>query len=200
MLRVGLTGGIGSGKSAAAACFRRLGVDVIDSDQLAREVVQPGEPALQQIVDYFGPQVLSADQSLNRQALRQQVMQNPHAKTWLEQLLHPLIKQRREQLIAQAKGPYLILDIPLLLEAGLQSEVDRLLVVDVPEALQIQRTVQRSGMSAEQVRQIMAQQVSAEQRRQAADDLIDNSGTLQQLEARVGELHRNYLALANSAD
>ena len=199
MLRIGLTGGIGSGKSEAARCFSNLGIPLIDSDRISRDLVAPGQPALQQILDHFGTGVITTEGELNREALRQKVMQDSESRQWLEQLLHPLIRQRREELISQIEAPYVVLEIPLLLESGLQELVDRILVVDVPESLQVERTQQRSGLNEAEVRAVMEQQASRQQRLNAADDLIDNSGSREQLEQQVQLLHERYRELARSS-
>ncbi len=199
MLRIGLTGGIGSGKSEAARCFNNLGIPLIDSDRISRDLVAPGQPALQQIVAHFGTGVITTEDELNREALRQKVMQDSESRQWLEQLLHPLIRQRREELISQIEAPYVVLEIPLLLESGLQELVDRILVVDVPESLQVERTQQRSGLNEAEVRAVMEQQASRQQRLNAADDLIDNSGSREQLEQQVQLLHERYRELARSS-
>ena len=199
MLRIGLTGGIGSGKSEAARCFSNLGIPVIDSDEISRDLVAPDQPALQQIVDHFGTGVITTEGELNREALRQKVMQDSESRQWLEQLLYPLIRQRREELISQIEAPYVVLEIPLLLESGLQELVDRILVVDVPESLQVERTRRRSGLDEAEVRAVMKQQASRQQRLNAADDLIDNSGSRELLEQQVQLLHERYRELARSS-
>lgn len=197
---VGLTGGIGSGKSSVANLFGDLDVPIISADQLAREVVKPGSDALAQIVKHFGEAVLEVDGTLNRARLRKQIFQNKTERAWLENLLHPLIAEERLRQIAATSKPYVIVEIPLLLEKSLGEEVDRVLVVDVPEALQIERVKQRDSVSKASIRAIMDTQVSASQRRASADDVIDNSGSLDDLRPQIESLHRKYLKLAAQAD
>lgn len=195
---VGLTGGIGSGKTAVSDAFAALGVSVVDADIVAREVVEPGSPALERIVERFGPGIL-CDGALDRARLRALVFAEPHHKQWLEELLHPLIGERTRQQLAEAPGPYVILASPLLIEAGSQALCHRILVVDVPEAVQVQRTVARDTDDEAQVRRIIASQASREQRLAAADDVIDNSDPLHTLSEKVEALHYMYLALSQEA-
>lgn len=192
---LGLTGGIGSGKSAVAAQFAALGVDVVDADQAARWVVEPGRPALAAIAEHFGEQVLQADGQLNRSALRELIFQAPAERGWLERLLHPLIATETAQFLANAKSPYAIMVSPLLIESGQDKLTQRILVVDVPEKLQIERTMQRDRLSAEQVRAIMAAQASRETRLSHADDILVNDRDLAWVEREVERLHAFYLTL-----
>lgn len=192
---LGLTGGIGSGKSAVAAQFAALGVDVIDADQAARWVVEPGRPALAAIAKHFGEQVLQADGQLNRSALRGLIFQSPAERSWLERLLHPLIAAETAQFLANAKPPYAIMVSPLLIESGQYKLTQRILVVDVPEKLQIERTMQRDRLSAEQVRAIMAAQTSRETRLSHANDILVNDRDLAWVEQEVERLHAFYLTL-----
>lgn len=192
---LGLTGGIGSGKSAVAAQFAALGVDVVDADQAARWVVEPGRPALAAIAEHFGEQVLQADGQLNRSALRELIFQAPAERGWLERLLHPLIAAETAQFLANAKSPYAIMVSPLLIESGQYKLTQRILVVDVPEKLQIERTMQRDRLSAEQVRAIMAAQASRETRLSHADDILVNDHDLAWVEREVERLHTFYLTL-----
>jgi len=194
MLIIGLTGGIGCGKSAVTDLFTRLGVPVIDADETARQVVEPGKPALQQISDRFGDKMIQADGRLNRRRLRQTIFSDPQARQDLEGILHPLIRQRMRQHLETLQTPYAILSIPLLLETGQADTVDRVLVVDCPETLQIERVCRRDDIDPAQAQEILAAQVSRQRRLQAADDVIDNSGTLQQLIPQVEALHRKYLS------
>ena len=189
---VGLTGGIGSGKSAAAECFAALGVVIVDADIVAREVVAPGQPALQQIAAHFGDQVIAADGSLQRRVLREIVFADPEQRRWLEQLTHPLIAQSIQRQLAASTGPYALLVSPLLLETTQRELVQRVLVIDAPETLQVARTVARDQAQPEQVRQIMAAQMSREQRLAHADDVIVNQGDLEQLRQQVVQLHQQY--------
>jgi dephospho-CoA kinase len=196
MYIVGLTGGIGSGKSAVAERFRALGILVVDADQAARAVVEPGTPALAAIAEHFGPGVLQADGSLDRAALRKLVFDDPEQRRWLEALLHPLIGEWLRTRLAEAPGPYAILESPLLFEGSQHRMVHRTLVVDVPEEMQVARATTRDGNSPEQIRAIMAAQMRREQRRARADDCIDNSGPPEALDDQVEALHRRYLELA----
>ncbi|UVO18926.1 dephospho-CoA kinase [Stutzerimonas stutzeri] len=191
---LGLTGGIGSGKTAAANHFASLGIHVVDADQAARWVVEPGRPALQQVVEHFGPGVLH-EGALNRAALRERIFLDPSERVWLEQLLHPLIRAEVAAHLAKAASPYAILVSPLLVESGQYRQVDRVLVVDVPEALQVERTVGRDRTSEEQVRAILKVQASREERLRHADDVLLNDRDLAWLQAEVERLHRFYLTL-----
>ncbi|WP_337880179.1 dephospho-CoA kinase [Rheinheimera sp.] len=193
---VGLTGGIGSGKSTVECFFQQLGIQTVDADLIARQVVEPGQPALQQIIDHFGARLQTAEGLLDRAALRDIIFANPEAKAWLNQLLHPLIRQQLLQQLAQCQSVYAILTAPLLLENGLQQYCDQVLVVDVPEQVQIERTVQRDQVSEQQVRSILASQYSRAQRRELADQLIDNHQSLRLVEQRVRRLDELYRQLA----
>ena len=185
-----------SGKSTVANAFAALGVEIIDADVIAREVVEPGTPALQAIVKRHGESILTAEGTLYRARLREIIFQQPQEKNWLNQLLHPLINARTQQLRARASSSYVLWVVPLLIENNLQRQADRVLVVDVDEAVQLQRTRQRDGVSLNQAQRILAAQVSREQRLACADDIIDNSGTPEQVLPRVAELHQRYLRLA----
>jgi dephospho-CoA kinase len=198
MFIVGLTGGIGSGKSTIARHFIDLGVSCIDADLTAREVVQPGEPALVAIKEHFSHTVLLADGTLDRSKLREIVFADQTARQWLNDLLHPLIRQRMLQQCQQANGPYCILMVPLLFENNLQSLVQRTLVIDVDEMTQIRRTMQRDNVTYEQVNAIMAAQFSRQQRQLLADDIITNSDdiTPEQRQTEVNKLHLIYMQLA----
>lgn len=193
---VALTGGIGSGKTTIANAFAALGVDIIDADVIAREVVEPGTPALKAIAQRHGDTILTAEGTLYRARLREIIFQQPQEKNWLNQLLHPLINARTQQLKLLATSPYVLWVVPLLVENGLQHQADRVLVVDVDTATQLQRTQQRDGISLSQAKNILAAQASREQRRACADDIIDNSGTPEQVLPRVAELHQRYLRLS----
>lgn len=192
---LGLTGGIGSGKTAAANHFISLGVHVVDADQAARWVVEPGRPALQRLAEHFGDAVLLPDGSLDRVALRKQVFANPVERKWLEELLHPLIRAEVSAHLAEARSPYAIMVSPLLIESGQHRQVDRVLVVDVPELLQIRRTIGRDQASEEQVRAILQAQTNREERLRHADDVLPNDRDLPCLHAEVERLHRFYLKL-----
>lgn len=195
-LVVGLTGGIASGKSAASRCFEKLGVPVIDADVIAREVVEPGSRALEEIVRQFGREVLDDAGRLDRRKLRQFVFSDPERRRVLEQLLHPEIRRRMQKMIADCHDDYVVLVIPLLLEVGQTSLVDRVLVVDAPESVQLARAVERDGGSEKMIKDIMAAQLPREQRLAQADEIIDNSGSLQDLCERVGKLDQFYRTIA----
>lgn len=196
---IGVTGGIASGKSTVALAFAALGIPWVDADDVAREVVEPGEPALAEIVARFGEQVLHSDGRLNRRALREIVFAEPAERRWLEGVTHPRIRQR---LIAhlermQTEGaPYVLLVSPLLFESGQSQLVDRCLVVDVPESLQIARTAARDEVGEAQARAIIAAQMSRSERLARADDIIDNSRGEAELTAQVAELDRRYRKMA----
>ena len=192
---LGLTGGIGSGKTAVADRFASLGVHVVDADQAARWVVEPGRAALQQIVERFGEEVLLQSGELDRTGLRQKVFADPAERQWLEKLLHPLIRAEVARHLALAESPYTIMVSPLLVESGQYRQVGRVLVVDVPEVLQIARTTARDQASEEQVRAILKAQVQREERLKHADDVLVNDRDLSWLGAEVERLHRFYLTL-----
>ncbi|MGM7318057.1 dephospho-CoA kinase [Idiomarina sp. ST10R2A5] len=191
---VGVTGGIGSGKSAATAEFEKLDITVVDADVVARQVVMPGTPCLQAIAKHFGNQLLTEGGELNRKALRQRVFSNPQEKEWLNKLLHPAIRQEIISQLEQADSPYVILSAPLLLENGLEKYCQRVLVVDVPESLQISRTIQRDDSPKKEVEAIMKAQLSRSERLEKANDVLNNDGSLEQLKQQVLQLHQRYLA------
>ncbi|MDB6086775.1 MAG: dephospho-CoA kinase [Gammaproteobacteria bacterium] len=196
-LRIGLTGGIASGKSTAAQRFIELGIPVIDADEVARAVVLPGQPGLARVVEKFGPDVLAADGSLDRRALRNKVFSDPASRTDLEGILHPLIRAEMERRAAAAGGDsYVVMAIPLLVESGRRDRIDRILVVDVDESVQLQRLMTRDSSSLDQARAILAAQASRADRLQAADDVLLNSGTVSELQQAVDRLHERYLGLA----
>ncbi len=192
---LGLTGGIGSGKSAVAEHFVDLGVHLIDADHAARWVVEPGRPALARIAEHFGQTVLQADGTLDRGALRSKVFQDAEERRWLESLLHPLIGEEIVTYLALAKSPYAILVSPLLIESGQHSLTQRVLVVDAPEHLQLQRTMHRDKASEEQVRAILQAQANREERLRHADDVLINDKDLSWLRSEVERLHHFYLTL-----
>jgi dephospho-CoA kinase len=194
--RVGLTGGIASGKSTAAKFFGALGVPVLDSDQIARDVVEPGQPPLERLVERFGPKILTADGHLDRPALREIVFSDPRARADLEALTHPAIGAAMEARSAAAGGPYQILVIPLLVEKNLAAHVDRVLVVDCDEELQIRRLRDRDGSTPEQVQAILKAQAPRAARLKAADDVIHNDSGLSAVRDQVATLHARYLELA----
>lgn len=192
---LGLTGGIGSGKSAAAQHFIDLGVHTVDADHAARWVVEPDRPALAQIAAHFGSSVLQADGQLDRGALRTQIFQNPEERRWLEALLHPLIRQEIINNLAKAQSSYAILVSPLLVESGQHLLTQRVLVVDAPEQLQLERTMQRDQVNEAQVQAILKAQACREERLRHADDVLLNDRDINWLQAEVERLHRFYLTL-----
>ena len=193
---VALTGGIASGKSAAAQLFEDLGVPVIDADQVARDVVEPGTETLAQIVAAFGPEVIEPSGHLNRRALRERVFADPAQREVLESITHPAIRAEMTRRAREAKGAYQIHVIPLLLETARADQYDRVLVVDCPEEDQIRRLMSRDGSSREEAQRILAAQATREQRLAVADDVIVNTGTFEDLAGFVLTLHRNYALLA----
>ncbi|EGM77082.1 dephospho-CoA kinase [Rheinheimera sp. A13L] len=193
---VGLTGGIGSGKTTVATLFHELGVQSVDADLVARDVVMPGEAALVAITEHFGQSILQKDGQLDRAALRARIFADETEKQWLNQLLHPLIRQRLLQQLADCTSGYALLIAPLLLENKLQTYTDRILVVDVPPELQLSRTIQRDGVPAEQVQNILNSQLSRPERLQGADDVLLNTVPLSQLQAQIQQLHQRYQQFA----
>ena len=196
---VALTGGIGSGKSTVADEFAKLGATIVDADIIARQVVEPGKPALDAIRLRFGDAMLNTDGSLDRAALRQRIFSSPAEKQWLNNLLHPLIHQETQAQFQVASAPYILWVVPLLVENGLQQRAQRILVVDVDKDTQLARTLARDGISQQQAENILAAQATREQRLAYADDIIDNSRCPNELAPQVAELHRQYLELAASA-
>ena len=196
---VGVTGGIGSGKSAVTERFAALGITVVDADLAARVVVEPGGPALDSIATHFGQDIIQPDGTLDRAALRQRVFANDSERQWLERLTHPLIGREIRHQLAASRSPYTILSSPLLLETSQKDLADCVVVVDVPEELQLQRTMQRDTNDEEQVRRIMAAQMRREDRLQRADIVIDNANSLAELDDLVAELHQEFLLRAESA-
>ena len=193
---VGLTGGIGSGKTAASDHFQRLGVPVVDADVVAREVVEPGMPALAAIAEHFGSGVIDAEGRLDRAALRRLVFDQPQERLWLESLLHPLIRLRTIEQLEAAQGPYVILVSPLLLETDQHKLVDRVLLIDVPEQLQIERTMLRDTNSREEVEAILRAQSARSFKQQHASDIIVNDHDLNHLHQQVEQQHQRYLEQA----
>lgn len=196
MFIVALTGGIGSGKSTVSDRFLILGVPVIDTDLIARELVEPTTSAFQEIREFFGAQVIRADGTLDRAKLRQLIFESPDKRCRLEQILHPRILAEMERRLDSLTTPYAVVVIPLLLETGQNTLADRILVVDCEESLQIGRVQNRSGLDEQQIRQILAAQVDRNSRLAAADDVIENNGSVDELITAVDRLHEFYLRLA----
>jgi dephospho-CoA kinase len=195
-LRIGLTGGIGSGKSTVADLFKERGVTVLDSDVISHQLTQHGGAAIAAIRAAFGDSYIGDNGALDRPKMRQRIFSDPEAKRRLEAILHPLI---RAQMLSPAAAPYLLLVIPLLFEtAGYNGRVQRTLVVDCPEETQIERTMRRSGLSAQEVRAIMAQQITRAERLQRADDVIRNDADMENLHRQVERLHQRYQALSTA--
>ncbi|PHQ26803.1 dephospho-CoA kinase [Marinobacter guineae] len=195
MAIIGLTGGIGSGKSTVARLFGELGVHWVDADDVARQVVEPGTPALARIAEHFGEGILTSEGALDRARLRGIVFQEQEERLWLESILHPVI---REELIRQLNPenyqlPYVLLVSPLLLETDQHELVDRIVVIDVPVDVQIERTMARDTNSREQVERIIAAQMSRQQRVERADAIIDNNRPMDEVERQVRELHERFL-------
>lgn len=199
MLVIGVTGGIGSGKTAATDRFQAHGITVVDADLASRVVVEPGRPALASIAEHFGPDVIAADGTLDRRALRSIVFADPEQRKWLEKLTHPLIAQEIVSQIQGSQSPYTILASPLLLESSQHQMVSRVLVIDVPVELQIARTITRDNTTDEGVKAIIAAQMPREDRLSRADDVICNDQDLAHLQMEVDKLHAIYLKLAQTA-
>lgn len=197
MLIVGLTGGIGSGKTVASDWLAEQGIEVVDADQVAREIVAPGEPALNAISRHFGPGILLSDGSLNRAALRQRVFSDPAERAVLESITHPAIRERILRHLQAAASAYTVLVSPLLFETGQAGFCGRTIVIDVEEATQKARASTRDGVSEAQIASIMAVQMSREERLKRADDIIVNQGDREDLYLQLEHLHRQFLALAD---
>jgi dephospho-CoA kinase len=195
---IGLTGGIGSGKTAASDFFAHKGITVVDADIVAREVVEPNEPAWLAIKDRYGSDAFHEDQTLNRAWLRQKVFAEPEERLWLESQTHPRIRERIIQQLGMATSPYAMLVSPLLFESGQSNLVQQSLVIDVPVGVQVARASSRDTNNEAQIRRIIAAQTSREERCRQADDIVDNSGTLSELYDQLEKLHTLYLAKATS--
>ncbi|AID24002.1 dephospho-CoA kinase [Salmonella bongori] len=194
---VALTGGIGSGKSTVADAFADLGITVIDADIIARQMVEPGQPALNAIAEHFGSELIASDGTLRRRALRERIFSHPEEKAWLDALLHPLIQQETRRQLQQATSPYVLWVVPLLVENGLYQQANRVLVVDVTPETQLKRTMQRDEVTREHVKDILAAQTTREARLAVADDVIDNNGAPDAIASDVARLHASYLKLAS---
>ncbi len=199
MFAVGLTGGIASGKTTVSDLFAALGVPVIDTDVISRQLLEPGELAFEQVREHFGDGILHGDGSIDRKSLREIVFNNRDAKTWIETMLHPLIFQRSlEAIHDSAGGSYVLVVVPLLFETNFQSLVDRVLAVDCPAELQIERLVRRDGIDAGLAQKMLEQQLSNAERLARAHDVIDNREDGKNLAPQVESLHREYLRLAEA--
>lgn len=196
-LVIGLTGGIASGKTTVSDMFAKLGIDIIDADVIAREIVAKGTPALAAIVERFGDDILTPEQELDRQKLRTVVFSDSAKKDWLNALLHPLIREQMQLQTANATSPYCILSVPLLVENKLNTMVSRTLVVDIDEASQIKRAIVRDNSEQAIIESIIASQASRKERLAAADDVIVNNKDLDWLSAQVQDLHQMYLNIVN---
>lgn len=196
MLTIGLTGGIGSGKTVASDEFARLGAEVIDTDLLSRSLVEPGQPALTEIVALFGASVLDATGRLDRAHLREKVFADPQARRQLEGILHPKIREAMLERASQSTAPYVVFVIPLLFETGQQALVDRVLLIDVAQDVQRARVAARDGLDATQITRILQAQTDRGTRLAAADDVVHNDAGIPDLHAAIAELHRKYLDLA----
>lgn len=194
---IGLTGGIASGKTTVADLFQKyFNIEIVDADIVAREVVAVGSDGLQQITEHFGEAILLEDGTLNRAKLREQIFSNPQDKAWLNALLHPMIRNKIEQGLTNIRSPYGLLVAPLLIENQMQGMADRVLIVDVPTEVQIERTMSRDNVSEEQVMAILKSQASREQRLAVADDVIKNHTKNQDLLPQITDLHQKYLAIS----
>ena len=193
---IGISGGIGSGKTTVTDMFAKHGIDVIDADVIARKMVEPGSPALKAIVNKFGQSVLDESGDLDRAKLRFLVFNNSENKSWINQLLHPAIVQQMLLQTQQAKSAYCLLSVPLLVENKLYEQVNRVVIVDVDEQTQLQRTLLRDKTNEEQIRAIMRAQATRQQRLVVADDVIDNNGKTNDLDKQVAQLHKQYLQAA----
>ena len=191
---IGLTGGIGSGKTAVSDTFKSLGIDIVDADVSSRRVVEKGQPALDDIQAHFGDGILDSENKLDRTKLREIIFKNPQERVWLEKLLHPKIAEHIKDQLESSNSPYCILVSPLLLETEQKSYCSFVLVVDVPEESQIARTAKRDGVSEEQVKNIISAQIDREKRLEQADEIIINDGSMEELQEKVIVLHTKYLS------
>lgn len=196
MFVIGLTGGIGSGKTAASDYFKQLGIDIVDADVAARVVVEPGTPGLNRITAHFGEDILLKTGELNRALLRQRIFSNPAEKKWLEELLHPLIAREIDRQLAETSSPYVIFVSPLLLETQQHQRCNRILVVDAQVDTQVERAAARDNNSADMIRAIIKNQMPREARLDRADDVLLNDADIDTLHKRIEILHRQYLELA----
>ena len=191
---IGLTGGIGSGKTAVSDTFKSLGIDIVDADVSSRRVVEKGQPALDDIQAHFGDGILDSENKLDRTKLREIIFKNPQERVWLEKLLHPKIAEHIKDQLESSNSPYCILVSPLLLETEQKSYCSFVLVVDVPEESQIARTAKRDDVSEELVKNIISAQIDREKRLEQADEIIINDGSMEELKEKVIVLHTKYLS------
>lgn len=197
---VGLTGGIGSGKTTVSTLFKKKGVSIIDADEISHQLTQINCAGYEGIVKHFGPSILSADKKLNRQQLRNLIFENPNERKWLENFLHPLIRQTMREMISSAHSPYCICVIPLLAESSGIDFIDHVLVVDTDAQKQIERAKTRDAATPESIQKIIDAQASQMNRLAIADDVLKNNGDINQLEDTVEQLHQKYLAIASKAN
>ncbi|ODN42834.1 dephospho-CoA kinase [Piscirickettsia litoralis] len=195
---IGLSGGIGSGKTTVTACFAKRNIDIYDADEMARLAVAPGQPALTEIIQHFGHEVINEQGTLNRQKLRDIIFYAPEEKLWLENLLHPIIRDKMFDAAKASTSPYCLFVVPLLFETKIKYPVNRILIIDTSLELQLERTQKRDGLSRQQAKNIIDQQVSRRYRRHHADDIIENNGDLNELDQQVEKLHEYYLKLSQS--
>jgi len=191
---IGLTGGIGSGKTAVSETFEKLGITVVDADLASRVVVEKGKPCLEEIAKHFGDDILNENDELNRAKLREIIFNSDSEKLWLESLLHPAIAEQIKDELNASKSPYTILVSPLLLETNQRDFCDKVLVVDVPIEIQMERTTKRDGVSKDQVKSIIKSQINRDERLQLADEIIINEGSIEDLEMIVRELHKKLIS------
>ncbi len=197
ILRIGLTGGIASGKSTVCEMFNDLGVPIVDADQIVHELIRPGQTALKRIIDKFGDKYLTKEGLLDRKLLRKDIFNNKKLKDELEEILHPLVYAEIDNKVTLLNAPYCVISIPLLIETNALDKVDRVLVVDIPDALQIDRASKRDGVDISEITKILNAQVKRKKRLDIADDIIKNDGDIDNLRIQVENLHKIYLAMAN---
>ena len=191
---IGLTGGIGSGKTAVSNCFQELGITIVDADLASRVVVEKGKPSLEAIEEHFGSEILNESGELDRGKLREIIFNSDSEKQWLESLLHPAIAKQIQNELSSSKSPYTILVSPLLLETNQKDFCSKVLVVDVPVETQVSRTLARDGVSEEQINSIINSQIDRNERLALADEVVSNNGTIEDLEVAVRELHNKFLS------